>query len=717
VLRLSLLPRARTALIAVATGTLLLAGAPLGATAHAAASRATEPKEPLTLRMTSITPDYIPDHGPIVIRGRITNTSTEEWTAINVHAFLGTTPITTPAELATAATTPILNDVGHRITVPGTFDHFDALPAGATRSFEVRLPRSTLAVSTPGVYWFGVHALGASPEGRPVGAVGRDRTFLPLIPNSLVKSGKQVDTALVVPLRAAVTRASDGRIEDSSTWLRNLRSGPLHSLVDFGRAAQGRPLTWILDPAVPDAVRQLAAGNPARTLESAATTSSGQPSQSPTPSGSAAGTAGGGATLDGAAAVDTALDAAAAGHVARVWLRRLHQVLAAGAGEILGLPYGDLAVDTASRYDLPLLRAGFQRTGHSLAPWGLPMGSVVAPPEGRLPGGVVATLPRLTKILLADGGVTGSAAPVDDVDGRTVVLASSGAASGGPGPVDPLSALALRQRILSEAALRLLGNDSPLVVEVPPHWNHLARPSFFTGLDVPWLRLTTLDTATAVPPAELRPGRLRLPSTTTPQLAPELYGAANGAIANAHTLQSVLPGNRTLAGQIFDEIASNASYAASADPYGSLARVQNTGRWVTSNLAGVHLQAPESVTLASASGRFSAQVSNDLDVPVTVHVQAQADSKLQITGGQKVQLPPHGRYTVLLNASTHVLGVHTVTLQLTNSAGTPLGSKDVFPMRAEQVSKLIWVIIGAGLALLFGAIVIRLARRIVRSRA
>jgi hypothetical protein len=72
---------------------------------------------------------------------------------------------------------------------------------------------------------------------------------------------------------------------------------------------------------------------------------------------------------------------------------------------------------------------------------------------------------------------------------------------------------------------------------------------------------------------------------------------------------------------------------------------------------------------------------------------------------------------VLLDATTHVLGVHTVTLEVTNKAGTPLGSQDAFPMRAEQVSQLIWVIIGAGLALLFGAIVVRLVRRIRRSRA
>jgi hypothetical protein len=142
-----------------------------------------------------------------------------------------------------------------------------------------------------------------------------------------------------------------------------------------------------------------------------------------------------------------------------------------------------------------------------------------------------------------------------------------------------------------------------------------------------------------------------------------------------------------------------------------------TDRWVRDNLGRIALAAPGSVTLASTSGRFSAIVSNDLDVPVTVKVRAVSDSGLRITGGETVTLAPHGRTPVLLNASTHERGVHTVTLELTNSAGRPLGASDSFPMRAEQVSRLIWVIIGGGVALLFGAIFVRLTRRILRARS
>ena len=63
-----------------------------------------------------------------------------------------------------------------------------------------------------------------------------------------------------------------------------------------------------------------------------------------------------------------------------------------------------------------------------------------------------------------------------------------------------------------------------------------------------------------------------------------------------------------------------------------------------------------------------------------------------------------------------MLGVHNVTLVLTNLAGRPLGSSDTFPIRSEPVSRVIWVILGTGVALLFGAIVVRLVRRVTRSR-
>jgi hypothetical protein len=306
---------------------------------------------------------------------------------------------------------------------------------------------------------------------------------------------------------------------------------------------------------------------------------------------------------------------------------------------------------------------------------------------------------------------------VNTLEGHRVLLTSSGALEGGPGPTPPLSSLALRQRILAEAALRVLDDRQPLVVELPSQLSHPLRASFFTGLDgVPWLSLTTLGGATATDPTPLESSALREPSPDEPRLGPRLYLAADNALADGETLQAVLVGNHVLRRQLFQEVAGNASYAAAQTPFLALERMRATTRWVHGNLDEIDLAAPESVTLASSSGRFSAILSNALDVPVTVKVRAIADPGLTITGGETVQLAPHGRTTVLLHASSHRRGVHHVTLEITSPGGQGWGAKDSFPMRAEQVSRVIWVIIAVGICLLFGAIVIRLVRRVMRAR-
>jgi hypothetical protein len=683
--------------------------------ARAAGALPLDPQQPLVPRIHSITPDYVPDRGPIVIRGTVTNASNQTWTAINVHGFMGSAPITSTDALSEAVKTPVNADVGSRIAEAGTFDSISSLVPGETSPFEVRLPHSTLPVSSPGVYWFGVHVLGDNGQGDARVAVGRDRTFIPYVPEGAIPAGGHEDAALVLPIRAGVIRGADGAVVDPEGWRHSLRSGALHSALATGEAARGRPLTWLVDPAVLDVARRLARGNPPRTLTTPRQSGNGGPSPSPgTPTASESGAA---------AASDTGATKATA-HVARQWLKQARTLLGAGTGELLGLPYGDLAVESAARYGEPLLHEAFRRTGSTLRPWGFPLTPAISPPDGRTTSDAISRVPRDTDVLLPDTGVESAdsavSSAVNTMSGRTVLLTSSGAMDGGPGPAPPQSSLALRQRVLAEAALRVLDDQQPLVVELPSDMERPLRGSFFRGLDVPWLQLTTLSAATAVTPTHLDPSALREPSPDAPQFGERIYDAAGVTLTEGSTLQSVLTRNHVLRRQLFEEVAGNASYSASIMPLLALERMRGTAGWVHDNLDEIDLAAPQSVTLASNTGRFSAIVSNALDVPVTVNVHAIADPGLTITGGETLTLPPNGRTTVLLHASTHRRGVHNVTLQLTSRTGRPIntpGAKDQFPIRAEQVSRLIWVIIGAGVALLFAAIVVRLVRRVIGARA
>ncbi len=102
-------------------------------------------------------------------------------------------------------------------------------------------------------------------------------------------------------------------------------------------------------------------------------------------------------------------------------------------------------------------------------------------------------------MLVSDRAVSRGQAPsVASYAGRKVVFYSSAVLRGGPGPDDPLAPVAMRQRILSEAAVRM--NEPgrrPLVVVFPPTWRPpsgvAAGPDyseFFDGLDVNWMRLS-----------------------------------------------------------------------------------------------------------------------------------------------------------------------------------------------------------------------------------
>ena len=74
--------------------------------------------------------------------------------------------------------------------------------------------------------------------------------------------------SVVVPLRRTLTYADDGSLDDLDAWILTLGvGGRLRSLVELGATSGARTVSWAVDPALVDAVRQLAAGNPARSLE------------------------------------------------------------------------------------------------------------------------------------------------------------------------------------------------------------------------------------------------------------------------------------------------------------------------------------------------------------------------------------------------------------------------------------------------------------------
>jgi hypothetical protein len=280
--------------------------------------------------------------------------------------------------------------------------------------------------------------------------------------------------------------------------------------------------------------------------------------------------------------------------------------------------------------------------------------------------------------------------------------------------------VAVRQRILSEAALKLIEpGDQSLVVAFPPSWTPPAAPttldasSFFDGLDVNWMHLTSLSQATTGDARVIPADRFGYPQwQTNHEVSAEAFTALRDLTDEAIRLQDVLTNPSDVAARIRADAFANVSYAARLDDIRSRVATEATTGWVRARLRSIVVSAPRRVILSSNTGNFSVTVSNGLDEPVSVRIVATSIPPMDITGPEALELAAGTSTTVLLQASTAKLGVHNVTISLTDTAGNALGSSDQLPVRAAQVSRVIWLVMGVAVALLFIAIVLRLVRRI-----
>ena len=116
---------------------------------------------------------------------QITNRSQETWHALNVYMLTSPTPIRSRAELAKAARSDADSQVGARraATRPVRRGRRPAHPVTSV-AYRLSVRRRDLGISgEAGVYWVGVHVLGAGDGGkRDTVADGRARTFMPLLP-------------------------------------------------------------------------------------------------------------------------------------------------------------------------------------------------------------------------------------------------------------------------------------------------------------------------------------------------------------------------------------------------------------------------------------------------------------------------------------------------------------------------------------------------------
>ena len=131
-----------------------------------------------------------------------------------------------------------------------------------------------------------------------------------------------------------------------------------------------------------------------------------------------------------------------------------------------------------------------------------------------------------------------------------------------------MSPLAVRQRIVSEAALRLLTpGRPPLVVVLPSTWAPTSSAGFWDGLDLDWLHLTTVDAIAAQQGRDVDPDRLVYPETQRlAELDAADFTSATDLARAGDTLQNLLTLNDQVGGVVRDEAMTDLSYATRRQP-------------------------------------------------------------------------------------------------------------------------------------------------------
>ncbi|MCW2753822.1 MAG: hypothetical protein JWQ32_1233 [Marmoricola sp.] len=664
-----------------------------GPAAARAGHAATTEASPLTVQLISMSPSTLPKRGKVVLQGTVTNSSSEPWTSINVYPFISYTPITARDQLAEAAASDPATEVGNRITTPGDFASIGDLVPGEHTSFRIAVRVADLPTDgQDGVYWIGVHALGTNSAGSDSLADGRARTFIPRV----TVANAHASAAIVVPVREEVRRDATGRLVDASGWSDSLApTGRLGRIAGFLSSAGALSETVLLDPAVLDAVADLSAGNPPLSLgTSTKPTSTASPSRSQVRPN-----------------LTDQTNAAA-------WLVQV--IAAARAHTALGLGYADPDVSALARHRPTLLKLAARLAAQTFSSLNIPALPAVAPPDGWLDDASLSSIQPETVVLVSDHAAPRTRTIWRTGKSQNLVFTDAKASTGGPGPTDPLAPLALRQQIISDAALSTQDpSGGPLVISLPAGWDpgtDWQQSNFFAGLDVPWLNLVGLDpSAAAGTPTIAAP--LGYPTSARRQ---EVRNAnvkvAQSLVTTGNVLNRLLRSTNTVGHAVPGFALDSVSYHARGDQLAARNQAAATNDDLRATMAKVGVLGTDFVTLSGGSGTLAVTLVNGLDQPITVGISARTSTgDVHIEPIKPIKMAA-GEHTVLrLRADASSIGVTEVTLVPVTSNGQAAGTPLTFSLRTSQVGNLIWGVLAAG-ALVLVILVGRRIRQRIRER-
>jgi hypothetical protein len=697
---------------------LLVAASAAAVGAPADAAPADDPTVQVTI--DSFSPVAPKPGQPVVIKGRVTNTSSITFNDPQALACIDRTRLAGTAAVDAIPTEQNIpmNDrdsCSNLTNDPQTFKPFDEpLAPKQTADFSLTVPWKEWRISDQtGVYVVGVTFRGEPPNSGRIMA-GRTRTLMPVAGTTPLT--RTVDTALVIPLRHRPTQLGGKNFANDSLAQALEPTGSLGRLLALGK---DRKVTWLLDPAMLDEIKQMAKGY----------VIVGQDGQSSPGAGQSAATA---------------------------WLKDFDASRAHG-NQVVLLPYGDpdvaglldagdplkklvaqarkttqgyalgaTSVDVPAAFTNGLLLEGGGAAGRYL---GAASGGFAGASESDLNLVSSSSWSAATRPVLTSTPVYDVITPGPDTLVRTVI-ANSSLTSGGPDQETASSPLQVRQRFAAQTALIAAGKGTTAsVVVLPPRgWDNdsAATAQLAASLSLPWIKATDINSVVASNP---RPRATRAPKAppTNGVLTETQLNSVRDLDAATRTMQNLLVDENAL-----PEVMTHAllrSTSAGWHGYPEEARHFAAIELGSANqqLGKVHLvnasvdrglRKEIKVNLAGSKGTFPLTITNDTQwsIRVGIEVTAANRSDLKITPPQPAVLGPKQKWTPRITASAEQNGLIRANAQVVTADGQAVGKSQELLIQASQYGSVGWILVGAACALLFGTSFVRIYRRVRTER-
>ncbi len=594
----------------------------------------------VTFTMTSLTVSGYKPKDTVTLVGTVTNTGAVDAYGVQVILWRSRDAIQSLASLRQADNNNIL---GQRLPIDA--DHYqvvttssEAFLPGQTSQVTLRATIADLGFDTRGAaFAFGADVIARNNATSDDRAVGQLRTFVPI-------PGKQpVPITPIVLLTAPPTKLVDNLFRNDS--LRDELTGRLSTLLD----AAARPgMSWLIDPALLDEVRDMADGYEVQT---------------------------GDGTQPGTGE-----------EVAEQWLQRFEALDRDAGGRTL-FANPDVNGARLAGDDLVVSRAEQAAADVN----GLDDLPVVAVPADEV-------LSDATDSFLADSGVdavlvrNAERAGALQTGSGALVLAASDAVPGDPEtPQNLRTQLALATTVIAgdRGEVRLLTSASDV------EQDQAATTS--------WMATRTLKSLLATTPNNRRASY----TTVKPDRLTSTQFETLGQLESDFTAYAELAPDSTLPDQSDAAVTRGASSAWVSDSRGFDEQLEGMNRIVGMPEVGksVTLDASARFVMSSRTNEFPVTVTNNLTEPIEVKVVVRSNNpqRLTVPPSEVVTVQPHQSVTVNIRPQATSNGLVTAQAYAATESGRRITPDTPITIEVTDLGVVAWIIVGVSGLVLVGA--------------